>query len=98
MKRFFQPPDCHFMQEDGSFSSVLDIETDMVGRVRRLAVGEPFFPAEGGERRASLRVVTGWVVNVDLTKIIYLSLSFVDAKPRGVRPLDVPPSALCRSD
>lgn len=52
MKRFFQPPDCHFMQEDGSFSSVLDIETDMVGRVRRLAVGEPFFPAEGGERGA----------------------------------------------
>ena len=36
---------------------MLDIETDMVGRVRRLAVGEPFFPAEGGERRASLRVV-----------------------------------------
>ena len=71
MKRFFQPPDCHFMQEDGSFSSVLDIETDMVGRLRQLAVGEPFFPAEGGERgacdasiarpqrRASLRVVNG---------------------------------------
>lgn len=30
MSRFFQPPDCHFMQEDGSFSIVLDIETDMV--------------------------------------------------------------------
>ena len=29
MNRFFQPPDCHFMQEDGSFSIVPDIETDM---------------------------------------------------------------------
>ena len=30
MNRFFHPPCCHFMQEDGSFSIMPEIATDML--------------------------------------------------------------------
>lgn len=48
MNRFFQPPDCHFMQEDGSFSIVPDIETDMgAASVRREQIWQGQFHASG---------------------------------------------------